>query len=72
MRHLFFFPVVVIAFLLPSAGVAGEIHPTSPEYTVVDLGTLGGTVSQATGLDHPGVVSGLATTSGGATHAVLW
>ena len=29
-------------------------------------------MSQATGIDHPGVVSGLATTSGGATHAVLW
>jgi probable HAF family extracellular repeat protein len=72
MLHLFFFPVVLIAFLLPSAGVAGEVELTPPEYTVVDLGTLGGTVSQATGLDHPGVVSGLATTSGGATHAVLW
>jgi probable HAF family extracellular repeat protein len=62
-----------IALIVAITGRAAPgANPGAQQYAVVDLGTLGGAVSQATGINHPGVVSGLAATSGGATHAVLW
>lgn len=62
-----------IALIVTIAGQAARAsNSVARQYAVVDLGTLGGTVSQATGIDQAGTVSGLATTGGGATHAVLW
>lgn len=44
-----------------------------PQYTVTDLGTLGGTFSYAIGLNNRGWAGGAATLSGDtAQHAVLW
>lgn len=45
----------------------------APRYTIVDLGTLGGTFSQAGGLNNRGWVAGTSTpTSGYTVHAFLW
>jgi len=41
-------------------------------YTVIDLGTLGGTSSAATAINATGQVTGSATTSNGAEHAFLY
>ena len=44
-----------------------------PRYTIVDLGTLGGSMSAATGLNNRGWLAGSSTTPGdGYEHAFLW
>jgi probable HAF family extracellular repeat protein len=44
-----------------------------PHYTVVDLGTLGGTFSWATGVNNKGLVTGFSTIPGDSDeHAFLW
>lgn len=42
------------------------------DYTVTDLGTLGGSYSYAEGLNQQGVVVGVSETSAGAMHAFVW
>jgi probable HAF family extracellular repeat protein len=64
-----------VVLILGGAGISQAAPASPPEaqaYTAVDLGTLGGPNSRATGINHEGVVAGLAATSAGATHAVLW
>lgn len=53
------------ALLLPSLCAAAS-------YNVTDLGTLGGTFSQAFGIDASGQVTGWASTTGGERHAFLY
>jgi probable HAF family extracellular repeat protein len=52
----------------------GEFHAFRWDtlYGMIDLGTLGGTYSPASGLNYWGYVVGGATTSSGAYHAFLW
>jgi probable HAF family extracellular repeat protein len=45
---------------------------TSFSYSVTDLGTLGGSFSQAYGINDKGQVVGCATTTSGSLHAFLW
>jgi probable HAF family extracellular repeat protein len=48
-------------------------HEKLPRYTIVDLGTLGGTFSQADSLNNRGSVAGFSTLRGDqSVHAFLW
>jgi probable HAF family extracellular repeat protein len=63
----------VLAFPLPL--VAQEQKKVPPRYSVIDLGTLGGSFSQAFGINNNGTVVGFATLSDAALpplHAFLW
>ncbi|HEV2425912.1 MAG TPA: hypothetical protein VGZ29_13870 [Terriglobia bacterium] len=70
----------IIATILPAAlafPVAAQQRPgaraqAGPRYTVVDLGPLGGTYSQAFYVTSNGVASGEASLADGDWHAVLW
>ena len=42
------------------------------EYKIVDLGTLGGSVGRAYGINNSGQVVGWSYTAGGKRHAFLW
>lgn len=49
-------------------------QPSAPpvRYSITDLGTLGGTFSEAVSVNNSGLLSGSSTLAGGTTHAVLW
>jgi probable HAF family extracellular repeat protein len=51
---------------------AGFQRADAQEYSVVDLGTLGGDSSEATALNESGWVVGVSTTSAGHWQAFLW
>ena len=79
MKSRFIFSVLVAALLtaltIPFVGCGGAsaLDPPDPKtYTVIDLGTLGGTYSQSFSVNSTGVVSGQASLSGGTWHAILW
>ena len=61
---------------VPAQMVAQKINTTNekqfPQYKVTDLGTLGGTFSQAFGINNKDHVGGAATLSNGNLHAFLW
>lgn len=59
---------VLLAIMLAAAPAAWAV----PQYTVVNLGTLGGGYSQAQGINGSGAVVGYSTTSGGDYHAFVY
>lgn len=61
---------IVPGIVLHASGAASPA--AAQQYEVTDLGTLGGSVSQARGISNDGVVAGEATTGSGVQHAVLW
>ena len=60
--------VMTLAMLAAAIGHAAP----PPKYKVTDLGTLGGTFSQAYVINNAGVIGGLASAKDGTQHAVLW
>jgi len=65
--------VVLAASALPTRWVAQEQKQDPSHYSVIDLGTLGGTFSFAGGLSNSGWVEGASTLPGDtALHAFLW
>lgn len=61
-----------VALVLGMSILTATFAATSFSYTVTDLGTLGGSSSQAYGINDTGQVVGKADTSGGLSHAFLW
>jgi len=47
-------------------------RPTGRGYSITDLGTLGGTSSEAAGVNNPGEVVASSTTAAGVSHAFLY
>ena len=62
----------MLGLLVPAAGLAAQEDSHSPRYTVIELGTLGGTYSQAFYVNNKGVASGEASLADGNWHAILW
>jgi probable HAF family extracellular repeat protein len=76
-KHLLAVLAVVLTTASPAAAVALTHAPTkyrdaSPNYTVTDLGTLGGTLSFAMGINDRGWVDGFSTLPNGDQHAFVW
>jgi len=64
---------LLAALAVPTLCSAQKQTPRLPHYTVVDLGTLGGTFSLAGGLSNTGWVEGYSTLPGDKVeHAFLW
>lgn len=61
-----------VALVLGMSILTATFAATSFSYTVTDLGTLGGSSSQAYGINDTGQVVGNADTSNGLSHAFLW
>jgi probable HAF family extracellular repeat protein len=62
-----------LALAVFAAPVGAQEHNSQPvRFTVTDLGTLGGTYSQAFLLNNEGFVGGTASLPDGTQHAVLW
>ena len=80
MRSLILFSGAALGLLActseePPTGPAGSpnlARATTGAYTAVDLGTIGGTSSQAFGINAVGQVVGWSTTGGSGTHAFMW
>ena len=67
--------ISLTAFLivLYAARVTAQRTPTQPSYRVIDLGTLGGTFSEAFGINNKGQVQGFSTLPRDtAVHAFVW
>ena len=58
---------IVVAMLLVVRGAHAQ-----PAWVHTDMGTLGGTYSEAFGIDDAAQVVGQSTTASGAAHAFLW
>ncbi len=64
--------IALIAFSASAQDNGSNNQQPLPRYTVVDLGTLGGTYSLAGGLSNSGWVEGYSTLPDGNHHAYLW
>lgn len=51
---------------------AVPVTAATPQYSIVDLGTLGGTVSYASGISADGTIAGAAKLSSSVLHGALW
>jgi probable HAF family extracellular repeat protein len=65
-------PLTMPARLAAQEQSAAQERRTEVRYTVIDLGSLGGTYSQAFYVNDKGVTSGEASLADGNWHAVLW
>nr|NIN65244.1 HAF repeat-containing protein [Anaerolineae bacterium] len=62
---------VLLILALLAALALGAI-PVAAQHTATDLGTLGGTWSEANGINDGGQIVGASHTTSGETHAFLW
>ena len=71
-RIAFTFVVPLILLLVSGSGPVAAGKPHAPTYTIIDLGTLGGSSSYASGINARGQVVGDSSTATGEGHAFLW
>jgi len=73
-RLLLVLPVLLAAACSKDTplGPEPQFAKAAPSVTITDLGTLGGTNSDATGINASGQVVGYSELPGGTTHAFLW
>ncbi|MEX2306134.1 MAG: PEP-CTERM sorting domain-containing protein [Pirellulales bacterium] len=65
--------IVLLSALVACSGIANEAAALPPAYTVTDLGTLGGSLSQGFGINASGQVAGWSyTIEDAAIHPFLW
>jgi len=64
--------LLVAAGILLGTLLAGSVAEAAEAYTVVDLGTLGGSFGEARGINSSGQVVGYATTADGLARAFIW
>src|SRR5262249_27271088 len=73
-------PVATTTYTLTVSNTAGNnqcstqvtVNPTTPLFTIKDLGTLGGTYSQPTSINKSGQVTGSSSNSSGVQRAFFW
>ncbi len=63
--------LVVVALLMGAQPASGQ-QAAARQYSITDLGTLGGDYSFANGINNRGQVVGYSATASGTQHAVLW
>src|SRR5262245_46664443 len=64
--------ILMMGITLAALESVGAQQATQVTYTVIDLGTLGGPISQASGINAGGQVVGTSQTASGDYHAFLW
>jgi probable HAF family extracellular repeat protein len=64
--------ITIISALALGPVLGSAQQQSTTQYSVTDLGTLGGTTSLAFGINQAGVVDGVATVPDGNQHAFLW
>jgi probable HAF family extracellular repeat protein len=65
--------VLTLGLLLAAPVPSAQVEATATQYTVLQLGSLGGTAGRSNGINDRGWVSGWSNLSGDANHhAVLW
>jgi probable HAF family extracellular repeat protein len=71
--HRFAYPVLLLSALLMGSSIRAA-RAAPPKYSVTDLGTLGGTASNASGINASGQVTGTSDTTAELFdyHAFLW
>jgi len=67
-----FATITIISALALGPALGSAQQQSTTQYTVTDLGTLGGSTSLAFGINQAGVVDGVATVPDGNQHAFLW
>jgi len=64
--------LLIVGSLAATAATLFAQRPTAQGYSITDLGTLGGTSSEAAGVNNLGDVVGSSTTATGVSHAFLY
>lgn len=64
--------LLIVGSLAATAGTLVAQRPAAQGYSITDLGTLGGTSSEAAGVNNLGEVVGASTTATGVSHAFLY
>jgi len=71
-RRSFTVVVLFLLILASGSGPAATANPPAPTYTIIDLGTLGGSSSIARSINARGQVVGESDTAAGLQRAFLW